>query len=44
MIIWPVVNGKDSIDVKQALQMASAIQGRYLPNVRMAVYCSFDAY
>ena len=40
LIIWPVVNGKDSIDVKQALQMASAIQGRYLPNVRMAVYCS----
>ena len=40
LIIWPVVNGKDSIDVKQALQMASAIQGRYLPNTRMAVYCS----
>ena len=40
MIVWPVVNGKDSIDVKQALQMASAIQGRYLPDVRMAVYCS----
>jgi RecG-like helicase len=40
LIVWPVVNGKDSIDVQQALQMASAIQGRYLPNVRMAVYCS----
>ena len=40
LIILPVVNGKDSIDVKQALQMASAIQGRYLPNVRMAVHCS----
>jgi ATP-dependent DNA helicase RecG len=40
LIIWPVVNGKDSIDVKQALQMAGAIQGRYLPDVRIAVYCS----
>ncbi len=40
LIVWPVVNGKDSIDVKQALQMAGAIQGRYLPDVRMAVYCS----
>ena len=40
LIIWPVVNGKDSIDIKQALQMAGAIQGRYLPDVRIAVYCS----
>lgn len=40
LIIWPVVKGQDSIDVKQALQMAGAIQGRYLPEARIAVYCS----
>ena len=35
---------KRQIDVKQALQMASAIQGRYLPNVRMARLLFIDAY
>ena len=40
LIIWPVKDGKDTMDAKQALQVAGAIQGRYLPDVRMAVYCS----
>ena len=40
LIVWPVKDGKDTMDAKQALQVAGAIQGRYLPDVRMAVYCS----
>ena len=40
LIIWPVVDGKDLLDIQQALQMAGAIQSHLLPNVRIGIYCS----
>jgi ATP-dependent DNA helicase RecG len=40
LIVWPVIDGKDLLDIQQALQMAGAIQTHLLPGVRIGIYCS----
>jgi ATP-dependent DNA helicase RecG len=39
-IALPVRDGKDLLGVKDALNMASAIQAEFLPEIRIGVYCS----
>lgn len=40
LIVWPMVDGKDLMDIQQALQAAGAIQNHFLPGVRIGIYCS----